>query len=341
MPGQTSRVESGTCHRTQAQFGVDRPPALPRIPHYLSHAFSAHTLSARRHSQMHVLPAPSPPLHLQVSDEELVALAETLVASEHLTGLNLAGNPITARGLHTLFAASASHPSVPPKPQSSPPKLRLTELDLSRTRLGGQGEAADADLGALACEIARSDGLHGSLNLANIVLSDTSGAIFMSKLTSTLQPGCAIRITHLNLSRNALGQATIGALSGALPCCVMLCTLNISHNNLGSAAGGETLTMCLRLPSLRTLDLSGANLCDCSPLHPRAGPALWTAAAIRALVGALDGSALTELHLHSNELCGLWMERVCGEHAQRGIYTPEALDSLVGILENGARSRGA
>ena len=67
----------------------------------------------------------------------MVALAETLVASDHLTGLNLAGNPINARAVHTLFAASAStHPSVPSKPQSSTPKLRLTELDLSRTRLG-------------------------------------------------------------------------------------------------------------------------------------------------------------------------------------------------------------
>ena len=45
--------------------------------------------------------------------------------------------------------------------------------------------------------------------------------------------------------------------------------------------------------------------CHCSP----------PVAAIQALTNVMEGSSVTDLKLHENELCGLWKDRVGGEAA--------------------------
>ena len=85
--------------------------------------------------------------------------------------------------------------------------------------------------------------------------------------------------------------------------------------------------------SLRSLDLSGTNLCDCSPLQPSAegGAAIWTSVAIEALVESLATSAIVDLYLHANELAGVWSEHVCGEPSFRGEYSTTAIDLLMEV----------
>ena len=43
----------------------------------------------------------------------------------------------------------------------------------------------------------------------------------------------------------------------------------------------------------------------------------------------MEGSSVTDLKLHENELCGLWKDRVGGEAAIRGTYTSAAVDLLI------------
>ena len=112
---------------------------------------------------------------------------------------------------------------------------------------------------------------------------------------------------------------------------------SLADNNLGSKAGGDAIEAALKHASLRVLDVSSINLCDSSPLYPCAGAPKWSHDAVRKLATGLLTSSVTDLHLHSNELCGQWTECVCGTLALRGVYTRCALDLVIEVLEAGER----
>ena len=241
-------------------------------------------------------------------------------------------------------------------------------------RAVGNSGPAVGELAQLARALTRSGGLRGSLMLSRIAMGDEDGACFISELARRpSQSGQALLLTHLDLSHNALRAGFVSALSHGLAGCAQLTSLrymsqrraslgsrlcphrcpqhysrpchppllsaphSIAHNPLGSQAGSDALVAALALPSLRILDASGINLCDCSPSIPSHGPPEWSAAALQTLASVLVTTGLTDLHLHSNEICGCWCEQVCGEATIRGSYTSLGLGMLIAALEGDDR----
>ena len=85
--------------------------------------------------------------------------------------------------------------------------------------------------------------------------------------------------------------------------------------------------------SLRTLDLSANNLCNCSPKYATASHSTWSGDAIEVLAESLLTSSVQVLNLSENELSGLWNERLGGDWATQGTYTTQAVDALIVALE--------
>lgn len=105
------------------------------------------------------------------------------------------------------------------------------------------------------------------LQLGHVGLTDSLGAIFVTALAEPSPPlgeNQTLMIATLDLCHNELGAGFASALPAALRCLPKLSSCNLSHNNFGAEAGANVITSLLPHPSLRFLDLSATNLCECS-----------------------------------------------------------------------------
>ena len=284
----------------------------------------------------------------RITDEETKLLAIALPHATSLSKLNLAGNVITSIGMARVGTALST---------VSP----MMELIISRNRLWGDGTTRVEHLTEMAQTITLGGKLQ-MLQLSGASLNDLGGGKWLAALTQPAQaatspaatrpaairngrasPGLSIskpdlmgilQLTVLDMSQNGLRSSFASALSGALSACPNLTTLNLSKNNFGAEAGTMVLSAAMESASLRVLDMSATNLCDISPLYPPPpGGRKYTPEAIRTLCRLLPQASLTELHLHQNELCGLFTERIWGGAVIRGTYKSDAIKALADAFE--------
>ena len=266
---------------------------------------------------------------LDLSDNKITALEAGLIeralsSADHLTKLILSGNQLNAATITTLCEGIVEVKAAP----------SLSALDLSRTSIfvAPDGKSAMSEVGALA-KIITLGGRVKSLNVANSGLGDRTAAKFLAMLGMPNPPG-PLNLTTLDFSghldsRSALGSAFAGALPTALESLPQLTTCSLAHNQLGSADGKEIVKALLVHPSLRSLDLTGTNLCDVSPRFKSSTATKWSHAALGAIAEALLTTSITEIILDSNELCGMWTEYIGGEPAVRGGYTSSGVELLI------------
>ena len=139
---------------------------------------------------------------------------------------------------------------------------------------------------------------------------------------------------YLDLSHNQLHAAFGAAIAEIFPLTPSLTHINLSHNPLGAEGGAALARAVQRSSSLRKLDLTSCNLCNCNPKHATTARSEWRGDAIEAIAAALlAGSAIQTLVLSDNQLAGLWSERIGGGWAMQGTYTTAGLDALIRALE--------
>jgi len=88
------------------------------------------------------------------------------------------------------------------------------------------------------------------------------------------------------------------------------------------------------LPSaaaLKVLDLSDTNMCNITAMTT-AARAEWSADGLQALMDGLPASAIAELHLDENGICGLWADNICGDPVTRGTYKPAGVEVILDVL---------
>ncbi|KAH8052747.1 hypothetical protein JL722_9878 [Aureococcus anophagefferens] len=184
---------------------------------------------------------------------------------------------------------------------------RLESLDLSDNRLRSRA-ATDALARLVAAEASTPAGTLLTLRLANCALSSRAGAALMAAWKD--RDG-ALRLSELDLSRNALGNAVARDLGDALDggSLVTLKTLRLAWTGLGgegaaalaSGLGGSNVATCdLGWNALRTDDSNGG-----APVAART-PNLQHDfnARRRALRKILKNEALLHLDLRYNQLAG-------------------------------------
>lgn len=200
---------------------------------------------------------------------------------------------------------------------------RLAVVILSRTSL------SDAD-GAELCDALS---VHAS-RAANAAAAAANGASPLRLGASASKPPL-MPLMRLDLSHNRLGPAFGAALGPALTACSALTELILRGNGLG-VAGGRAVASALQVSrSLRLVDLTATNLCNCSPRHAESSRSVWSGEAIEALAKALQsGATVQSLILAQNEIVGLWRERIGGAWATQGTYTTAALEALIGALHH-------
>ena len=266
--------------------------------------------------------------------DELAWLAGPLAMATSLSKLVLAGNPLDAATMVELFSGVTAGVNGGANGDADGHSSALAEIDISRTMLGGDTEEGIAQVGKLANCILLGGKLRGLL-ASHTSMSDGAGAVFIEELgnpSPPLEEGVGLMLTTLDLSRNGLGSLFADALPCALERLPKLATCSLAYNNLGSTAGASIVTTLLSHPSLRSVDLSGTNLTDSSPSFkdaPGSQGRSWSPKAISALAACISSTAVTELMIHANELCGLWRERVGGEPAMRGTYTSVAVEMMI------------
>ena len=306
----------------------------------------------------------------QLSGAELGVLTDALATSAAVETLQLAGNPLSARELAALFEAlvrggasrlseldasrtrlmdcgGGEQPAAPPAGSAEPAEVAEEHgggRQAAHAEHAEHAEHAAVDAMVALGRVVTNGGSLSSLSLAQAGLSDAAAAAFVAaigKPAPPLPPGRRLQLAHLDLSSNQLGGRFADALAAALAAAIsrlpLLATLSLAHNNLGWDAGSVVIRAALAVSSLRTLNLTSTNLCDCSPLYSSYGaPRRHRVDAISALVEALrhrSASSTIEVLLHSNELCAVWSERICGESVMRGAYSAVAFDILVDALD--------
>ena len=255
--------------------------------------------------------------------EEMAWVGGALATASTLAKLVMAGNPLDAAAMAAIFSGMSN------------PKSALNEIDLSRTKLEGDTDQSVIEVGKFANAITLGGKLRVLL-MSQSSFSDSAAAIFVEELgkpSPPLEAGAVLGLTSLDLSHNCLGAKFADALKSSLAALPKLSTINLAYNKFGAEAGAVVIVAILGHEPIRSVDLSGTNLCDCSPevLQPNATP--WSPKAISALAKAMIDTSITELSLQSIELCGLWSERVGGEPAIRGTYTAAGIDILIQALE--------
>ena len=228
--------------------------------------------------------------------DELIWVGSALATASTLAKLVMAGNPLDAAAMAMMFSGVPSSNSA------------LNEIDLSRTKLDGDSDGAVVEVGKFANAITLGGKLR-TLLMAQSSLSDSAAAAFIEELgkpSPPLEAGVVLGLTTLDLSNNNLGAKFAAALAGALTSLPKLININLAYNKFGSEAGAVVITAILGHEPMRSVDISGTNLCDCAPsvLQPNATP--WSPKAISALAEAMITTSITELSLQSIELCGLW-----------------------------------
>lgn len=196
---------------------------------------------------------------------ELTTLGRALASARSLNTLVLSGNPLDATAVADLCGGLAEGGA----------NNTISDLELSRTTMGGAEEAA----GALASVVSLKGELR-SLVMSHTMMDDAAGAAFITNLAHPSPPlgeGVAIKLATLDLSHNALHSGFASKLKTALSALNRLTTCSLAHNNLGADVAGKVIRALLGHPSLRTLDLTNTNLCDCSPQVHRAVHALLVA----------------------------------------------------------------
>lgn len=202
----------------RAQIGGHRPTAIHAVS-VLFHAVASADLRDN-----------------QVNDVELEYLGGGVAGSDTLRRLILAGNPITAAAVCKLFHAMAmAKRQASDAHANSGSTVELSELDLSRCKLGSESFSIGADtesrvdmnvnLGRLGSAMAKNGGVHGSLLLSNVAMGDDEGASFFAELTKPLQTATSLMLTHLDLSGNMLKATFVLAFSKGLPHCTLLRSL--------------------------------------------------------------------------------------------------------------------
>ena len=302
----------------------------------------------------------------RLADQHACAFAEVLGEAAVLAKLSLAGNRITAAGMHALALAVGAA------------KCSLMELDLSRNPLcrapsadddaaGGERPPSPAKLSAPSdatglAELGKTVALSTTLRTLTLSKGGLGNEGAMSFLAAVAEhapapveeepapqtaaqklmgakavvakpkmaPPPSPMLATLDLSGNNLTVGFTDALATALPVCHTLNLLNLSGNNLGVDGGRAVARAITVSPSLKILDLSETNLCGCSPAHVTTPTREWNGEAVLALSEALlNGAVLNKMILHGNELCGQWSEHVAGEQRTLGAYTTSAVDALI------------
>ena len=256
----------------------------------------------------------------RLGDDDALLLGAAIETSPKITQLILSGNRFTAAAAKPLCDSAWASES------------RIQMLDLSRNRQLCSGPHVDemiSAVGALNSKLA-------FVNLASLNMPDDVGAKLFKAFT--LPAGTKSVLTKLDVSRNALGALSAASLASLFESCPSLSLLDLSRNELGVTGGKAVAAALPRSTSLKTLDLSQTNLCHCTPIKPTAMRADWNGEAIVALAGALpECEKLGEIFLHSNGLCGMWTESICGDVVPRGTYTAAAIDSLLVMFSQDKR----
>ena len=253
----------------------------------------------------------------RLTDDECPYLAKALESAPKLTQLNMAGNRFTSDSAISLSKACEKSES------------RIQTIDFSRNRFCS-GDSVDDMLAA----VGGLNAMAVTLSLGRSGINDEQGAKLLPAFKLSLAESIP-RITKLDLSRNGLGALSMGAMAQLFAACPGLSHLDLSRNELG-VAGGSAIAAALAKSSLRVLDISATNICDCVPIAPTSIRGDWSGDALAALAVAIaECDKLTDVYMNNVGLCGVWNENICGDVIERGTYTPVAIDSLLTMFDNG------
>ena len=197
-------------------------------------------------------------------------LAAQAEASTKATKILVAGNRITASGAKAIGGAVGKC------------EARISELDLSRNSLA---DSTPEGLKETFSELAVLSRKLATMCLGGLSLSDESG-VSLCEAVGRMPPtpeGKRQMLTKIDLHHNHLGPSFAKCLPLLFERCNVLAHLDLSRNSLGVGGGVAVASALASTTTLKTLDLSNTNLCNCTPNVATAARLEWSGDAIAAL----------------------------------------------------------